>query len=64
MQKEYTLKENIEWLLKYYKTELDILKNNENAQDCEYGYSKDQWEIDADNIITELEYALKISKED
>lgn len=57
MLKENTLKQNIEFLLNQYKKELDI----ENKK-------KDILEQDLEaitfyeNIIIELEYALKISK--
>lgn len=61
MERGRTLKENIEWLLNQYKKEYDLAQD-EKAQDCEFGYSKDQFLQDADNVITELEFALKISK--
>ena len=62
MQKEKTLKENLTWLLEQYKKELEEAKKDEKNNDCVYGYSKDQFIIDAENIIIELEFALKISK--
>lgn len=61
MKKEWTLKENLTWLLEQYKKELEQAKK-ENSKDCEYGYDKDQFIWDVENIIIELEHALKISK--
>lgn len=56
MERDKTLKENLEWLIRQYQKELDI----EEKKDIE--------EQDLDtiehykNIIIELEYAIKISK--
>lgn len=56
MYKEKTLKENIEFLLNQYKKELDI----ENKKDI---LEQDLEAITFyENIIIELEYALKISR--
>ena len=56
MLKENTLKQNIEFLLNQYKKELDI----ENKKDI---LEQDLEAITFyENIIIELEYALKISK--
>ena len=62
MEKSKTLKENLQWLLDYYKRELEDAKKDTKNNDCIYGYSKDQFIIDAENIVIELEHALKISK--
>lgn len=61
MYKEQTLKENISWLLERYKQELEHARKEETNSN-EYGYDKEQFIIDVENIITELEYALKISR--
>jgi flagellin-specific chaperone FliS len=63
MYKEQTLKENISWLLERYKQELEHAKK-EDTNNSEYGYDKEQFITDAENIIIELEYALKISRKD
>ena len=56
MKNTNTLKENIQWLLEQYKKELAL----ENQKDI------DKQNLDIiesyNNIIIELEYALKISK--
>lgn len=58
MLKENTLKQNIEFLLNQYKKELDI----ENKKDI---LEQDLEAITFyENIIIELEYALKISMGD
>lgn len=63
MKKENTLQENIKWLLDQYKKELAIAKeDNGKNKDCEYGYSVEQFIIDAENIIEELGFAIEISK--
>lgn len=56
MNNNKTLKENITWLLQQYKKELEI----ENKKDID----NQNFDIinDYENIIIELEYALKISK--
>lgn len=55
MKSDKTLKENITWLLEQYKKELEIEKRNEKENNYMIivGY---------ENIIMELEFALKISK--
>lgn len=56
MEKNKTLKENIQWLLEQYKKELTI----ENQKDI---VEQDLEILNFyENIIIELEYALKISK--
>lgn len=63
MEKGKTLEENIKWLLDQYKKELAEANDNVGKdKDCEYGYSVDQFIWDAENVIIELEHALKISK--
>ena len=61
MKRENSLKENIIWLLEQYKKELQKAKE-EKTNDCEYGYDKDQFISDAENIIIELEFAIEVSK--
>ena len=56
MLKENTLRENIEWLLEQYKKELKLEEQqdiDEQNFDIINGY---------ENIIIELEFALKISR--
>lgn len=63
MKKENTIKQNVEWLLEQYKKELEDAKNdNKQDNDCEYGYSKDQFINDAENIVIELQYLLDLAK--
>ena len=63
MEKGKTLEENIKWLLDQYKKELAEANNDIGKdKDCEYGYSVEQFIIDAENIIEELDFAIKISK--
>lgn len=58
MEKNKTLKENINWLLNRYRMELTL----EEEKDID---DQDLYVIETyTNIIIELEYALKISKED
>ena len=56
MERDKTLKENLEWLIRQYQKELDI----EESKDIE------EQDLDIiehyENIISELEYAIKISK--
>lgn len=54
MIKGVTLKQNIEWLLNQYKKELELEKN---SKDPNYDIINDY-----ENVITELEFALEISK--
>ncbi len=63
MIKGKSLKENISWLLERYKQEVEHAKKEE-TNDIEYGYDKEQFIEDAENIIIELEYALEISRKD
>ena len=53
MKSDKTLRENITWLLEYYKKDLEYEKTHDNNYDTI---------VDYENIITELDYALKISK--
>ena len=63
MKKENTIKQNVEWLLEQYKKELEEAKNdNKQDNDCEYGYNKDQFINDAENIVIELQYLLDLAK--
>ena len=56
MKKEWTLKENITWLLEQYKKSLQEEKaKKDDEQNIEMIW-------DYENIIIELEFALKISK--
>lgn len=60
MEKGKTIRENVEWLLNQYKKELEITKQkDQESLECE-DVSQIIW--DYENIITELEYLLKISK--
>lgn len=61
MKKENTIKQNVEWLLEQYKKELEEAKK-ETAKDCEYGYDKDQFIEDAENIVIELQHILDLAK--
>ena len=53
MKNNETLRENIKWLIAQYKKELEIEKNDKEPN----------YDIinDFENIIIELEYALKVS---
>lgn len=56
MERDKTLKENLEWLIRQYQKELDIEENkNIEEQDLD---TIEHYK----NIIIELEYAIKISK--
>lgn len=56
MENNKTLRENIEWLLNQYKKELEYEKNEKEPNDDIIN--------DYENVITELEFALKVSKKD
>ena len=60
MNSNNTLRENIEFLLKAYKRELEDIKKDDNYD--EINGDKDTVIWDIENVIIELEFALKVSK--
>lgn len=56
-----TLEENIRFLLKAYKRELEDIKQDDNYSEA--NGDKDTIIWDMENVIIELETALKLSKD-
>ena len=56
-----TLEENIRFLLKAYKRELEDIKKDDNYSEA--NGDKDTIIWDMENVIIELETALKLSKD-
>ena len=60
MKQGLSIRENVELLLDYYKRDIEEIKQEEDH--TVNLYDKSQALLDYNNIITELEYLLKISK--
>ena len=61
MSSYQTLEENIKWLLDRYKKEVKEVKQDDNWEDI--NGDKDTVINDMENVIIELEWALKLSND-
>ena len=61
MSSYQTLEENIKWLLDRYKKEVKEVKEDDNWEDI--NGDKDTVINDMENVIIELEWALKLSND-
>lgn len=61
MNKNNTLEENIRFLLKAYKRQLEDIKKDDNYSEA--NGDKDTVIWDMENVIIELETALELSKD-
>ena len=61
MKNGATFRQNVEWLLDYYKKDLEEVKASEENHTINV-YDKDQLVWDLENVIMELEALLKFSR--